>query len=152
MLRRQAGAAPLASNVMPELDRSAMIVALERELGCDLPPAYAAFLRSHGEQLLEPALLYPLPPGTGYGDVGVAHVLLRIEDLLENSRREVIGLPDRQLMQIGHSLLSPNLYMCFSDAKFGAIYACDPFKSDGIVPVAKSFEEFISACTRDVEA
>ena len=137
---------------MPDLNRTAMVSAFERELGCRLPAAYAAFLLSHSDQLLQPAVEYPLPAGSLYGSVGVADVLLRIEDLAENSRNKVVGLPDQHMMHIGHSLLSPNLYMCFSDAEFGAVYAGDPLKTHRLVPVASSFEGFLSICRPAADA
>lgn len=139
---------------MPQQDRDAMIAEFERELGFSLPSGYAAFLRKHTDGLIEPPLAYPWPDKSGSSRVGVADVLLRIEDLAENSRNDVIGLPEKQMMHIGHSLLSPNIYLCCSSHDFGAIYAAPPFGAHELVRIADSFEGFMSICarSRDVEA
>ena len=87
----------------------------EQRLRCALPDDYKSFLQTHTHQLLPTPLAFCAPRS------GSIDQLLTIDDLLRNDERNMIGLPEKHLMHIGHNIFGGYLYLDVSDSAFGAV-------------------------------
>jgi len=112
-----------------------LIAKLESMLECRLPSDYRHFLLSHTQPLLETDLVFS-PPHSG-----IISELLTIEQILENSEKDRIGIPDMALLHIGGNLMGGSLYLKVSDRDFGQVHYREGNRPDIVLG---SFTEFLN--------
>ncbi len=118
------------------------IAEFENELGVRLPDDYRSFLLENSDSLLEKALLFNDPRS------GCVDELLTIQQIQENSRNGVIGIPEQSLLHIGGNLMGGYLYLKVSDNGFGEVHYSENYT---IKENFLSFSEFMSS-THDEES
>lgn len=111
-----------------------LIAKLEGMLGFMLPLDYRQFLLSNTQSLLESDLIFR-PPRTG-----IISELLTIEQILENSDDDRIGIPDKSLLHIGGNLMGGHLYLEVGRIGFGRVHYIESDKDENVFG---SFAEFL---------
>ena len=111
-----------------------LIAKLEGLLGFMLPLDYRQFLLSNTQPLLESDLIFR-PPRTG-----IISELLTIEQILENSDDDRIGIPDKSLLHIGGNLMGGHLYLEVGRIGFGRVHYIENDKDENVFG---SFAEFL---------
>jgi hypothetical protein len=122
---------------------------LEQLLGWAFSADYRSFLATNTDKLLEPPLTFEIPGDEPpFGRSISLHILLTARDIRENSRREMIGVPERSMMIMGGTLMGGYLYMCLSSSERGAIYFRAPYVSGEFFRVSGNFQQFQSTVPR----